>query len=277
MRIAVAGGTGTVGRHTVEALQSAGHDAVVLSRSRGVDLVTGQGVGEALAGADAVIDVVSVETLKASTAIEFFTAAAGNLSAAAADAGVGHLVLLSIVGIDRIPYDYYAGKIAQEKIVEGSRVPSTILRATQFHEFAGQMFERAKLGPLHLAPNARTQPVAAREVRASRGTGRGGTAGPGTRPRRTPRGAAVRHGPRFRSTSRIPRLGAHRERAGAADGGDEGGPCAPRPRRRPRAPGLRRVARRAIVSWSRSGNTTNRAEVAPVVMTRERPRRCGWN
>lgn len=166
MRIAVAGGTGTVGRHTVEALQSAGHDAVVLSRSRGVDLVTGHGVGEALAGADAVIDVVSVETLKASTAIEFFTAAAGNLSAAAADAGVGHLVLLSIVGIDRIPYDYYAGKIAQEKIVEGSRVPSTILRATQFHEFAGQMFERAKLGPLHLAPNARTQPVAAREVGA---------------------------------------------------------------------------------------------------------------
>ncbi|WP_419775727.1 SDR family oxidoreductase [Microbacterium oxydans] len=75
-------------------------------------------------------------------------------------------MLLSIVGIDRIPYDYYAGKIAQEKIVEGSRVPSTILRATQFHEFAGQMFERAKLGPLHLAPNARTQPVAAREVGA---------------------------------------------------------------------------------------------------------------
>ncbi|MFK0242516.1 SDR family oxidoreductase [Microbacterium sp. NPDC090281] len=164
MRIAVAGGTGTVGRHTVEAVRAVGHDAVVLSRSQGVDLVTGKGLDYALAGADAVIDVASIETLKASAAIEFFTAATGNLISAAANAGVGHVVLLSIVGIDRIPYDYYAGKIAQEKIVEASRVPWTILRATQFHEFAGQMFERAKLGPVHVAPNARTQPVAASEV-----------------------------------------------------------------------------------------------------------------
>jgi uncharacterized protein YbjT (DUF2867 family) len=73
-------------------------------------------------------------------------------------------VLLSIVGIDKIPYDYYAGKVAQEKVVEASRVPWTIQRATQFHEFAAQMFARAKVGPLHLAPRARTQPVAAREV-----------------------------------------------------------------------------------------------------------------
>jgi uncharacterized protein YbjT (DUF2867 family) len=166
MRIAVAGGTGTVGRHTVEAVRRAGHDAVVLSRSQGVDLVTGKGLDYALAGADAVIDVASIETLKASAAIEFFTAATGNLVSAAANAGVTQIVLLSIVGIDRIPYDYYAGKIAQEKIVEASRVPWTILRATQFHEFAEQMFERAKLGPIHVAPNARTQPVAASEVGA---------------------------------------------------------------------------------------------------------------
>ena len=164
MRIVVAGGTGTVGRHTVEAVRAAGHDAVVLSRSRGVDLVTGEGLGHALAGADAVIDVTSIETRKASEAIEFFTAATGNLAAAAADAGVGHFVLLSIVGIDRMPYEYYAGKIAQEKVVEASRVPWTTLRATQFHEFAAQMFRRAKLGPLHIALKARTQPVAAREV-----------------------------------------------------------------------------------------------------------------
>lgn len=164
MRIAVAGGTGTVGRPTVEEVRAAGHEVVVLSRSQGVDLVTGQGLDYALAGVDAVIDVASIETLKASAAIEFFTAATGNLVSAAADAGVGHVVLLSIVGIDRIPYDYYAGKVAQEKVVEASRVPWTILRATQFHEFAGQMFERARVGPLHIAPNARTQPVAAREV-----------------------------------------------------------------------------------------------------------------
>ena len=89
MRIAVAGGTGTVGRHTVEAVRRAGHDAVVLSRSQGVDLVTGKGLDYALAGADAVIDVASIETLKASAAIEFFTAATGNLVSAAANAG-GH-------------------------------------------------------------------------------------------------------------------------------------------------------------------------------------------
>jgi uncharacterized protein YbjT (DUF2867 family) len=164
MRIAVAGGTGTVGRHTVEAVRAAGHEAVVLSRSQGVDLVSGDALDAGLAGADAVIDVASVQTLKASAAIEFFTAASGNLLSAAADAGVRHVVLLSIVGIDRIPYDYYAGKVAQEKIVEASVVPWTILRATQFHEFAGQMFDSAKIGPLHIAPNARTQPVAAAEV-----------------------------------------------------------------------------------------------------------------
>lgn len=164
MRIAVAGGTGTVGRHTVAAVRDAGHEPIVLSRSRGVDLVTGRGLSAALAGADVVIDVVSIETLKATTAIEFFTAATGNLVAAAADAGVGHTVLLSIVGIDRIPVDYYAGKIAQEKVVQASPLPWTILRATQFHEFSGQMFARARLGPLHLAPRARTQPIAAREV-----------------------------------------------------------------------------------------------------------------
>ncbi|MBS0023116.1 SDR family oxidoreductase [Microbacterium paraoxydans] len=164
MRIAVAGGTGVVGRHTVDAVRAVGHDAVVLSRSTGVDLVSGVGLAEALDGADAVIDVASIETLKASAAIEFFTAATGNLVAAAADARVRHVVLLSIVGIDRIPYDYYAGKVAQEKVVAASRVPWTIQRATQFHEFAEQMFARAKLGPLHVAPRARTQPVAAREV-----------------------------------------------------------------------------------------------------------------
>ena len=164
MKIAVAGGTGVVGRHTVEAVRAAGHEAVVLSRSHGVDLVTGNGLDTALSGVDAVIDVASVETLKAAEAIEFFTAATGNLVSAAADAGVAHIVLLSIVGIDRIPYDYYAGKAAQEKVIEASRVPWTIQRATQFHEFAAQLFARAKLGPLHIAPNARTQPIAAREV-----------------------------------------------------------------------------------------------------------------
>lgn len=166
MKIAIAGGTGVVGRPTVEAVRNAGHEAVVLSRSLGVDLVAGKGLDAALDGVDAVIDTANVSTLSADAATEFFTAATGNLIAAAEHAGVGHVVLLSIVGIDRMPFDYYAGKVAQEKVVESSPVPWTILRAAQFHEFAAQMFERGKLGPLHVAPRARTQPVAAAEVGA---------------------------------------------------------------------------------------------------------------
>jgi uncharacterized protein YbjT (DUF2867 family) len=79
---------------------------------------------------------------------------------------VSHLVVLSIVGVDRMPHDYYAGKLAQERVVEAATVPWSILRATQFHEFAGQLYERARLGPLHVAPRARVQPIAAREVGA---------------------------------------------------------------------------------------------------------------
>lgn len=166
MKIAVAGGTGTVGARTVEALRAAGHEPVVLTRSRGVDLVTGAGLDAALAGADAVIDTANITTLKADEATRFFTTATGNLAQAAARTGVSHVVLLSIVGIDRIPHDYYAGKLAQEAVVEASDVPWTILRATQFHEFAGQLYDRAKLGPLHVAPRARVQPIAAAEVGA---------------------------------------------------------------------------------------------------------------
>jgi len=166
MRIAVAGGTGVVGSHVVDAVRADGHDPVVLSRGAGVDLTTGTGLDAALDGVDAVVDTANVSTLSARAAIEFFETATGNLVAGAARAGVRHLVLLSIVGVDRMPHDYYAGKLAQERVVEAAPVPWTILRATQFHEFAGQLFDRAKLGPLHVAPRARVQPIAAREVGA---------------------------------------------------------------------------------------------------------------
>lgn len=164
MRVAVAGGTGVVGRHTVDVVRSLGHEPVLLARSVGVDLVSGRGVDAALAGVDAVIDTANLSTLSAREATDFFQTATGNLLAAATRAGLRHFVLLSIVGIDRMPHDYYAGKLAQERLVEESEVPWTILRATQFHEFAGQLFDRAKLGPLHVAPRARVQPIAAREV-----------------------------------------------------------------------------------------------------------------
>ncbi|MGV9194303.1 SDR family oxidoreductase [Microbacterium sp. MC2] len=164
MRIAVAGATGTVGTHIAAAVRARGDEVVPLTRGSGVDLVTGSGLSEALTGVDAVIDAVNISTLSADAATTFFTTATGNLAAAAYAAGVRHVVLLSIVGVDRNPHDYYAGKLAQERTLTAGGVPSTIVRATQFHEFAGQVAARAKFGPLQLAPRARTQPVAAAEV-----------------------------------------------------------------------------------------------------------------
>ncbi|AGL15049.1 SDR family oxidoreductase [Actinoplanes sp. N902-109] len=163
MKIAVAGGTGLAGRNVVAVLTGRGHEPVVLARAHGVDLVAGTGIDAALAGVDAVIDVSNVTTMKRKVSVGFFDAATRNLVDAAARAGVRHLVTLSIVGIDRVSNPYYDGKIRQEEIVRAGGVPWTILRATQFHEFAGQMLERLP-GPIALMPTMRTQPVAVREV-----------------------------------------------------------------------------------------------------------------
>ncbi|MFJ6678750.1 SDR family oxidoreductase [Microbacterium sp. NPDC091382] len=164
MKIAVAGGTGTVGRLVVEQARAGGHEVAVLSRAVGVDLRDRASVERALAGAEAVVDASSVGTTSAATSTEFFRAASGTLLAAAASAGVGHAVLLSIVGIDRNPNGYYAGKLLQERLFQEGAVPWSILRATQFHEFAGQVASQARLGPVQLAPRARVQPVAAADV-----------------------------------------------------------------------------------------------------------------
>jgi uncharacterized protein YbjT (DUF2867 family) len=162
MRIAVAGGTGAVGRHVVEVARERGHEVAVLARSQGVDLTTGAGLD--LAGVDAVIDVSSVQTLSAAESTRFFTAATRTLLAAGQSAGVRHHLALSIVGTDAAPFGYYAGKLAQERLVADSPVPWTILRATQFHEFVGQLLTRMRRGPVALVPVMRFQPIAAREV-----------------------------------------------------------------------------------------------------------------
>ncbi|MFF2371178.1 SDR family oxidoreductase [Agromyces sp. NPDC058110] len=164
MRIAVAGGTGTVGTHVVEAVRERGHEVVVLTRSNGVDLVAGTGVAAALEGVDAVIDAANANARSASAAEEFFTTTTRTLLSAERAAGVGHHVTLSIVGIDRAPYGYYAGKVAQERAAEQGDVPFTIMRASQFHEFAAQMLGMLSFAGLHLAPRLASQPVAAREV-----------------------------------------------------------------------------------------------------------------
>lgn len=163
MRIAVAGGTGLVGRFTAQSLRDAGHEVVIMARSTGVDLTTGGGLAEALDGVDAAVDVTNVVTMKREAAVGFFETATRNLIAAAAKAGTPHVLALSIVGLERVPIPYYAGKLAQERALTGSDVPYSILRATQFHEFGGQVLGRVR-GPVALVPAMRTQPVAAREV-----------------------------------------------------------------------------------------------------------------
>lgn len=163
MRVAVAGGTGIVGSHVVSALTRDGHTPVVLARSRGVDLTSGQGLGAALAGADAVVDTSNVTTTSRRRSVEFFTRATSNLVDQAGRAGVQHLVVLSIVGIDRVDFGYYEGKRRQEELVRDAAMPHTILRATQFHEFAQQLLDRVP-GPVAVVPRMRSQPIAATEV-----------------------------------------------------------------------------------------------------------------
>jgi uncharacterized protein YbjT (DUF2867 family) len=163
MRVAVAGGTGVVGRHAVENLEKAGHQTVVLARSHGVNVATGDGLLEALEGASVVVDCSNVSTMKASESERFFGAVTRNLLTSGQAAGVQHFVAVSIVGIDRVDFGYYRGKRVQEDMLLAADRPSSVLRATQFHEFAGQLLDRSR-GPAAIVPRMRIQPVAAREV-----------------------------------------------------------------------------------------------------------------
>jgi uncharacterized protein YbjT (DUF2867 family) len=136
-RVAVAGATGQVGREVVARLRDAGHDAVELARSHGVDVLAADGLDAALAGADAVIDVLNTTVRDPAEVADFFTRTSGNLLAAEQRCGVRHHVLLSIVNVDAVPDNgHYLGKVAQERRVETGPVPWTIQRATQFHSFA---------------------------------------------------------------------------------------------------------------------------------------------
>jgi uncharacterized protein YbjT (DUF2867 family) len=167
MRIAVAGGTGVVGRHVVQALRADGHEPVVLTRSTGVDLTTGNGLAAVLDGVAAVVDVTSTSSSTAKGATRFFSAVTTNLLAAERTAGVDHHVALSIVGASRVNAGLYAGKKAQEDLVMAAPVGWSLLRATQFHELAQVVAARSRVGPLTVVPTWMTQPVAASEVGAA--------------------------------------------------------------------------------------------------------------
>lgn len=164
MRIAVAGGTGLVGRVVTAEVGRRGHVPVVLSRGRGVDLTTGRGLEAALADVERLIDVSNETTTSRRTSVRFFEAATQNLLAAGVRVGMRHHVALSIVGVDRVGLGYYAGKRRQEKLVLAGPVPASVLRATQFHEFAAQLLTRVGRAPVVPVPVMLTQPVAATEV-----------------------------------------------------------------------------------------------------------------
>lgn len=166
LTIAVAGGTGAVGRHVVTAAQAAGHTVRVLARATGVDLRQRAGLAEHLAGVDVVIDASGISTLSADESISFFESVTTSLLRAEADAGVGHHLALSIVGAAAAPSGYYAGKALQERLVQESDASWTILRTTQFHEFVTQVLRRPPIAGAHVVPSMRTQPVAATEVAA---------------------------------------------------------------------------------------------------------------
>lgn len=137
MRIAVAGATGNIGARVVTALEQSGHDVVPISRSRGVDLSTGDGLDAALAGVQAVVDATNAPPGDRDSTVDYLGGATRNLLAAEERAGVGHHVLLSIVGIHGIEGNpHYAGKREQERLIEAGSVPWTIVPATQFHDFA---------------------------------------------------------------------------------------------------------------------------------------------
>ncbi len=167
VRIAVAGATGVVGRQVMAELGRRGHEAVPLARSRGVDVTERDGLADHLAGADAVVDTVGITTTRRKPATEFFTTTTRNLLEAERAAGIDRHVLLSIVGIDGSSFGYYRAKVAQEAAARDIDPSVTILRATQFHEFAEQMLDRAKAGPLVVVPRMRSATVAATEVAAA--------------------------------------------------------------------------------------------------------------
>jgi uncharacterized protein YbjT (DUF2867 family) len=163
-KMAVAGATGRVGRHVVDLLEKRGHDVVGISRSLGVDVVTGEGLADALAGAETVIDAATGPSPEQEAATAFFTASARNLQQLGEQASVQRIVVVSIIGIDRFTAGYYVGKQAQEQAMLAGPVPARILRAAQFHEFVAELIDWGRRDGVSYVLPMRTQLVAARTV-----------------------------------------------------------------------------------------------------------------
>jgi uncharacterized protein YbjT (DUF2867 family) len=168
MKIVVIGGTGLIGSKLVEKLRTAGHEPLAAAPDTGVNTITGEGLDEALEGAQVVVDVANAPGSDDAAVLDFFQTSARNLVAAEAAAGVKHHVVLSVVGSDRLPESgYLRAKLAQEEVAKTGSVPYTILRATQFFEFIGRIADSSTEGDtVHLAP-VFVQPESADDVAAA--------------------------------------------------------------------------------------------------------------
>jgi uncharacterized protein YbjT (DUF2867 family) len=163
-RIAVTGATGRLGSHLVEVLEQRGHDVVPIARSKGIDVVSGEGLAEALAGVETIIDAATQSSPDQEAATEFFTASARNLQRAGEEAAARRIVVVSIIGIDKFEGGYNAAKLAQEQTLLEGPLPVRIVRAAQFHEFVDELVGWTIHDGVAYLPEMRTQLVAARVV-----------------------------------------------------------------------------------------------------------------
>ncbi len=168
MKIVVIGGSGLIGTKLVNKLRAMGHEAQAASRTSGVNTLTGVGLAEALEGAAVVVDVSNSPSFEDAPVMNFFETSTRNLLRAAAVAGVGHHVALSVVGADRLPDSgYMRAKVVQEAMIRSAKVPYTIVRATQFFEFLGAIVESSTEDGKVRLPPVRMQPIAADDVAAA--------------------------------------------------------------------------------------------------------------
>jgi uncharacterized protein YbjT (DUF2867 family) len=167
MKIVVIGGTGLIGSKTVAILRQGGHEVIAASPNTGVNTITGEGLKEAMAGTQVVIDLANSPSFEDKAVLEFFETSGRNLLAAEAAAGVRHHVALSIVGIDRSDNGYFRAKVAQEKLIKASGIPYTIIRSTQFMEFLRGIVDSSLDGnTVRISPGL-FQPIAADDVAAN--------------------------------------------------------------------------------------------------------------
>ena len=165
MKIVVIGGTGLIGSKVVEKLKQKGHQAIAAAPSTGVDTITGQGLVEAFAGADVVVDVSNSPSFEEEAAMNFFRTAGRNISEAEVAAGIGHHVALSVVGTERLQDSgYFRAKLAQEQQIKSGPVPYTLLHVTQFFEFVRSIADFSMVDGAVRLPPVKFQPIAAEDV-----------------------------------------------------------------------------------------------------------------